>query len=107
MLKLGRYPLKNIQSSHLKGSTFETDDAKDLFTDTAAILNLLELRGIMGCPVDTRSVFTGAFQAKKRTSTYFSLEKSEHDDIQQCTTIFFAHYNLFLGKLEEKLELNS
>ena len=54
----------------------------DLFTDTVAILNLLELRSIMGCPGGTRSVFTGTFQAKKRTSMYFSQEKGEHDYIQ-------------------------
>ena len=41
----------------------------DLFTDTAAILNLLDLRSIMGCPGGmstiryTRSVFTRAFRA--------------------------------------------
>ena len=38
--------------------------AIDLFTDTAAILNLLDLRNIMGCPWGTRSVFTQAFWAK-------------------------------------------
>ena len=37
----------------------------DLFTDTAAILNLLDLRSIMGCPGSTRSVFTRAFRAKR------------------------------------------
>ena len=37
----------------------------DLFTDTAARLNLLDLRSIMGCPGDTRSVFTRAFRAKR------------------------------------------
>ena len=36
-----------------------------LFTDTAAILNLLDLRSIMGCPGGTRSVFTRAFRAKR------------------------------------------
>ena len=41
----------------------------DLFTDTAAILNLLDLRSIMGCPGGmssiryTRSVYTRAFRA--------------------------------------------
>ena len=41
----------------------------DLFTDTAAISNLLDLRSIMGCPGGmstiryTRSVFTRAFRA--------------------------------------------
>ena len=36
----------------------------DLFTVTAAILNLLHLRSIMGCPGGTRSVSTRAFRAQ-------------------------------------------
>ena len=36
-----------------------------LFTDTAAVLNLLDLRSIMGCPEGIRSVFTRAFRAKR------------------------------------------
>ena len=36
-----------------------------LFTDTAAIFNLLDLNRIMGCPGGTRLVFTRAFQAKR------------------------------------------
>ena len=37
----------------------------DLFTDAMAILNLLDLRSIMGCPGGTRSVFTLSFRAKR------------------------------------------
>ena len=36
-----------------------------LFTDTAATLNLLDLRSIMWCPGGTRSVFTRAFRPKR------------------------------------------
>ena len=44
----------------------------------------------MGCPGGTRSIFTGTFQAKKRTSMYFSQEKGEHDYIQtQHNDLFF------------------
>ena len=57
----------------------------------------------MGCPGGTRSVFTGTLQAKKRTSMYFSQEKGEHDYIQTRHNDLFSHYNLFQGKLEEKL----
>ena len=46
----------------------------DLFTDTAAILNLLDLRSIMVCP--------GALAGKTRTSLYMSREKGEHYYIQ-------------------------
>ena len=43
----------------------------DLFTDTAAILNLLDLSSIMGCPGGTRSVFTRAFRAKRDLQRIF------------------------------------
>ena len=65
----------------------------DLFTDTAAILNSLDLRSIMGCPGGTRSVFTRAFSGKKAI-----IVTSKHG-----TTIYFSNYNLFIGKLKEKL----
>ena len=46
------------------------------------------------------------FSGKKRTSLYISREKGDH--YYSCTskhgtTIFFSHYNLFLGKRLEKL----
>ena len=44
----------------------------DLFTDTAAILNLIDLRSIMGCPGGTRSVFTRGFWAKRELNVYFT-----------------------------------
>ena len=43
----------------------------DLFTDTTAILNLLDLGSIMGCPGRTRSVFTRAFRAKRELQCIF------------------------------------
>ena len=43
----------------------------DLFTDTAAILNLLDLRSIMGCPGGTRPVFTRSFWAKRELQCIF------------------------------------
>ena len=76
---------------------------RDLFTDTEAILNLLDLRSVMGCPGGTRLVFTRAFRAKKRTSLYISWEKGDHYYIQTRHNDLFSHYNLFLGKLKEKL----
>ena len=59
----GGYVL-NLQCLHFKQCR-----QTDLFTDTAAILNSLDLRSIMGCPGGmsttryTRSVFTRAFRA--------------------------------------------
>ena len=47
----------------------------------------------------------GRFSGKKRTSLCISREKGDHYYItsKHGTTIFFSHYNLFLGKHKEKL----
>jgi len=82
---------------------FKKRELIDFFTDTAAILNLLDLRSIMGCPGGTRPVFTRAFRAKKELQYTFLGKKAFAITSKDCTTIFFSHYNLFLGKLKEKL----
>ena len=43
------------------------------------------------------------FSGKKRTSQYISCGKANIMTSKHRTTIFFSHYNLFLGKLKEKL----
>ena len=76
----------------------------DLFTDTAAILNLLHLSSTMGCPGGTRSVFTRAFWAKENFSAYFSAKRRSF--ILHPSTVhdlFCSHHNLFLRKRKEKL----
>ena len=45
----------------------------------------------------------GRFSGKKRTSIYISREKGDHYYIQTRHNDLFSHYNLFLGKLKEKL----
>ena len=40
---------------------------------------------------------------KKGTSEYISQEKGDHYYIQTRHNDLFSHYNLFLGKLKEKL----
>ena len=75
----------------------------DLFTDMAAILNLLDLRSIIGCPGGTCSVFTSAFQPKRELQSIFLEKKAIVITSKDGTMIFFSHYNFFLGKLEEKL----
>ena len=59
----------------------------DLFTDTAAILNLLDLRSIVGCPGGTRSVLTGAFPAKIELHCIFLGKKAIVITSKQGTTI--------------------
>ena len=66
----------------------------DLFTDTAAILNLLDLRSIMGCPGGTRSVFKRAFRAKRELHCIYLGEKAIVNTSKHGATIFFARYNL-------------
>ena len=75
----------------------------DLFTDTAAILNLLDLRSIMGCLGGTRSVYTRPFRAKRELQRIFLGKKAIVITFKDGTKIFFSHYKLFLGKLKEKL----
>ena len=75
----------------------------DLFTDTEAILNLLDLRSIVGCPRGTCSVFTRAFRAKRELHCIILEKKAIIIKSKHGTTIFFSHYNLFLGKLKEQL----
>ena len=72
-------------------------------TDTAALLNLLHLRSIMGCPAALAQYIYARFSGKKRTSLCISQEKGDHYYIQTRHNDFFSHYNLFLGKLKDKL----
>ena len=62
----------------------------DLFTDTAAILNSLELRSIMGYPGGTYSVFTRAFREKRKLNCLFLGEKAIIITSKHGTTIFFS-----------------
>ena len=98
------YFLFNSLLQKREGPVAEMCPVRDLFTDTEAILNLLDLRSIMGCPEGTRLVFTRAFRAKKRTSLYISREKGDHYYLQtRHNEPFFSHYNLLLQKRKEKL----
>ena len=54
-------------------------------------------------PRGTRSVFTRAFRAKRELQCIFLGKKAIVITSKDGTTIFFSHYNLFLGKLKEKL----
>ena len=57
----------------------------------------------MGCPGGTRSVFTLAFRAKRELQCIFLGKNAIIFTSKHGTTIFLPHYNLFLGKLKEKL----
>ena len=61
----------------------------DLFTDTAAILNLLDLGSIMGCPEGTRSVLARAFRAKRELHLKFFGKKAIIITSRHGTTSFF------------------
>ena len=67
----------------------------DLFTDTAAILNLLDLRSIMGCPGDTRSVLMRSFRAKRERNCLFLGKKAIIITLKQGTTFFFPLQSFF------------
>ena len=57
----------------------------------------------MGCPGGARSVFTRAFRAKRELQCIFLGKKAILITSKHGTTIFFSHYNLFVGKLKENL----
>ena len=57
----------------------------------------------MGCPGGTRSVFTRTFRAKRELRYLLLGKKAIIITSKHGTTIFFSYYNLFLGKLKEKL----
>ena len=78
---------------HENRFSFKVDTEKlttiDLFTDTAAILNLLDLRSIMGCPGAIRSEFTHALWAKSELQSIFLRKKAIIITSKHGTTIFF------------------
>ena len=74
--------------------------SRDLLTDTAAMLNVLDVRLLWDAQGGTHSVFT---RAKRELHCIFLGKKAIIVTSKHGTTIFFSHYNLFLGKLEEKL----
>ena len=63
--------------------------AIDLFTDTAAILNLLVLRSIMGCP----GGYSLSIYARRELHCLFLGKKAITITSKHRTTIFFSHYN--------------
>ena len=65
------------------------------------MLNLLDLRRIMGCPSGARS--RRAFRAKRELPCVFLRKKAIIITSKHATKIFFSHYNIFLGKLKENL----
>ena len=73
----------------------------DLFAHTAAILILLDLRSIMGCPGGTHSVFTCAFRAKRELHRIFLGKKAITTTSKHGTVIFYFHYNFFSENLKK------
>ena len=96
---------KDLELDHLKSAIlnqlnvfhFQYIEVIELFTDTAAILNLLDLRSTRGHSLSIYARFSG----KKRTSMCISREKGDHYYIQTRQNDLFSHYNLFLGKLKK------
>ena len=95
--------VQKVDSAIHRIKIYPVNNAIDLFIDTAAILNLLDLRSIMGSPGGTRSVFMRAFRAKRELHYMFLGKKAISSTFKHSTTIFFSHLKLFLGKLREKL----
>ena len=75
----------------------------DLFTNTAAILSLLDLRSIMGYPGGHSLTIYAGFSGKKRTSMYISRKKGDRYCSQRRHNDLFFSLHFFLGKLKERL----
>ena len=69
-----------------------------LFTDAAAILNLVDVRSIVRCPGSNRSVFTRAFRAKRELQCLFLGKEAIIFTSKQGTTIFFFPLQSFSRK---------
>ena len=63
---------------------------KIINTDTAVILNLLDLKSTMGCPRGTSSVFTRDFRAKRELHCIFLRKKAIIITSKHGTTIVFS-----------------
>ena len=80
-------PQKAIEDAKVRRSSSKPVDL--FFTNTAAILNLFDLRRIMGCPGSTLSVFICAFRAKRELYCIFLGKKAIIITSKHGTTIFF------------------
>ena len=100
---MGPYPGQGPNSLyHLKISHKNIFKRIDLFTDTAAILNLLDLRSIMGCLGGTRSVYTRPFRAERELQRIFLGKKAIVITAKDGTTIFFFSLQSFSRKALKK-----
>ena len=75
----------------------------DLFADSAAILSLLNLRSIMGCPGGHSLTIYAGFSGKKRTAMHISGEKGDRYYIQRRHNDLFFSLHFFLGNLKVRL----
>ena len=77
----------------------------DLFTDTAAILKLLDFRSIIrGMPREALAQCLHAlFGQKENFTVYFSGNRRSLLHPNTAQRSFFSHYKLFLGKFKGKL----
>ena len=80
-------PQKAVEEAKVRRGSSKPIDL--FFTDTAAILNLLDLRRIMGCPWGTRSVFIRAFRAKRELHCIFLGKKAIIITSKHGTTTLF------------------
>ena len=98
------YPICSTEEALVSGPPRDEKKGSviDLFTDMVAILNLLDVRSIMGCPGGHSLSIYSRFWGKRELHCIFLGKRrslfhpnTDHD--------LFSHYNLFLRKLKEKL----
>ena len=100
------FPKVILPQKAVEGAKVRRNSSKPIYlfllTDTAAMLNLLDLRRLMGCPWNSRPVFIRAFQGQKENFTvHFSGKRRSLLHPMKAQRSFFSHYILFLGNLKE------
>ena len=91
-----------FKDRQLNSVTFQTSKEKFLnrpFYRYGGHIELIGFNEYYGMPRAHSLSIYARFSGKKRTSMYISLEKAIVITSKHGTTIFFSHYNLFLGKL--------
>ena len=90
-----------VDSAIHRIKVYPVDNAIDLFTDTAAILNLLDLRSIMGCPGALAQYLRALFGQKENFTIYFSGKRRSLVHPNTAQRSFFAIRIFFSENLEK------
>ena len=95
--------LPTLDPAGAASSGTKGDELKRPFYRYGGHIEFIRFKEYYGMPSGTRAVFTHAFRAKRELHCIFLGKKAIIITSQHGTTIFLSHYNLFIGRLKEKL----